>query len=86
MSPEKAISQTNAKLSKNLMVFDQGNRETVVKSYLDVSLNLLPEQDMRVLQYVVLTAGGFDSYALKDTVANASKMTTEQFNMCVANL
>ena len=41
---------------------------------------------MRVLQCVVLTIGGFGSYALKDTVAKASKMTTEQFNMCVANL
>ena len=86
MSPEKAISQANEKLSKNLMAFDQGNRETAVKSCLDVSLNLLPEQDMRVLQCVVLTIGGFGSYALKDTVAKASKMTIEQFNMCVANL
>ena len=86
MSPEKAISHANEKLSKNLMAFDQGNRETAVKSCLDVSLNLLPEQDMRVLQCVVLTFGGFGSYALKDTVAKASKMTIEQFNMCVANL
>ena len=86
MSPEKAISKATEKLSKNFMAFDQDNRETAVKSCLDVSLSLLPEQHMRVLQCAVLTVGGFGSYALKGTVAKASKMTVEQFNMCVANL
>ena len=46
------------------MAFDQGYRETAVKGYLDVSLNLLPEQHMRVLQCAVLMVGVFGSYAL----------------------
>ena len=40
---------------------------------------------MRVFQCAVLIVG-FVPYALKGTLAEASKMTVEQFSLCIANL
>ena len=86
MPPEKAMLAVTQKFSKSVTAFDQTSREKAVKICLDTSLNLLPEQDIRVLRCVVITLGGLGPYALTDTVAKVSKMTSEQFNMCVTNL
>ena len=86
MPTEEAVLAVTQKLSKSVTAFDQASREKAVKICLDTSLNLLPEQDIRVLRCIVITLGGLGPYALKDTVAKVSKMTSEQFNICVTNL
>ena len=86
MLPEEAMLAVTQKLSKSVTAFDQASREKAVKVCLDTSLNLLPEQDIRVLRCTVITLGGLGPYALKDTVAKVSKMTSEQFNISVTNL
>ena len=86
MSLNKAMVLATQKLSKSFTVFDETSREKAVRICLDTSLNLLPEQDTRVLHSVILTTGGFGPYAMKDSVARASKLSFEQFSTCVANL
>ena len=86
MSPNKAMTLATQKLSKSFTVFDETSREKAVKICLDTSLNLLPEQDTRVLHYIILTTSGLGPYAIKDSVARASKISFKQFNVCVANL
>ena len=86
MSLNKAMVLATQKLSKSFTVFDEASREKAVKICLDTSLNLLPEQDTRVLHSVILTIGGLGPYAVKDSVARASKISFEQFSTCVTNL
>ena len=86
MPPEEAMLAVTQKLSKSVTAFDQASREKAVKVCLDTSLNLLPEQDIRVLRCTVITLGGLGPYALKDTVAKISKMTSELFSISVTNL
>ena len=86
MSPKKAISLATQKLSKSITAFDQTGREKAVKICLDTSLQLLPEQHLRVLQCVVLTIGGLGLYTIRVTVAKVAKISIEQFNICLANL
>ena len=86
MSPIKAMKLINQQLCKSFTAFDKTSRDKAVKICLDTSLNLLPKEDIKVLQCVVLTVGGFGPYAIKDTVAKISKFTSEQFNKCEFNL
>ena len=86
MSLNKAMVLATQKLSKSFTVFDEASREKAVRICLNTSLNLLPEQDTRVLHYVILTIGGLGPYAMKDSVARTSKISFEQFSTCVANL
>ena len=86
MSPRKAILLANQKLCKSFTAFDKTSREKAVKICLDTSLTLLPEQSIRLLRCIVLTVGGFGSYAIKDAVVTVSKMTAEEFSTCEFNL
>ena len=86
MSPNKAMTLASQKLSKSFTTFDQASKEKAVKICLDTSLHLLPEQDTRVLHYIILSIGGLGPYAVKDSVAKASKIGFEQFNICITNL
>ena len=86
MSLNKAMVLATQKLSKSFTVFDEASREKAVKICLDTSLNLLPEQDTRVLYFVILTIGGLGPYAMKDSVARTSRISIEQFSTCVTNL
>ena len=86
MSLNKAMVLATQKLSKSFTVFDETSREKAVRICLNTSLNLLPEQDTRVLHSVILNTGGLGPYAMKDSVARASKISFEQFSTCVANL
>ena len=88
MSPTKAMELAMQKFSRSLTAFDQTSRENTVKLCLDTSLNLLHEQDdcKRVLHCIILTMGGLGPYAAKDSVAKASKMSSEQFSASITTL
>ena len=88
MSPTKAMESVTQKLSKSFTVFDETSREKAVKICLDTSLNMLPEQSncKKVLHCIILTMGGLGPYAVKDSVAKASKIGSEQFSTSITTL